>query len=146
MNDERPAIEDVIADMGDDALAETIVDISIEGKRLLRMAALAEHELIRRMEERGATVLDTDHWAGRLSPGLPNHDIDGEKLMALQPLISADDWSKVRIQPPAPPARWDKRVLNELAKRGGEIKVAIDAAITTERGRPQLELKRKEEA
>ena len=144
MSDARPAIEDVIADMNDDALAETIVDISVEGKRLLRMADLAEHELIKRLVERGATVLDTDHWDGRLSPGLPNHDIDTDKLLALEALVSADIWAQVRVQPPAPPPRWDKRALNELAKRGGEIRATIEAATTTERGRPRLELKRKE--
>lgn len=141
----RPPVEDVIKDMGDDALAETAKDIREEGHRLLRMAGLAEHELTQRMVARNATLLDTDHWTGKLSPGAPSHDYDDEKLAQLMPLLSEDDQARVRVQPDAPPPRWDKRVLNELAKRGGDIRAAIEDATTTTRGEPRLSLERKEE-
>lgn len=140
---DRPPIEDVIADMNDDALAETAMDIREEGQRLLRMADLAHHELVNRMESRGATKLDTEHWAGSLSQGRLSHQINDEKLMRLRPLLSDGEWSTVRVQPPAPPPRWDKRAMNELAKRGGSIKAVIEEATTSERGRPELTLEHK---
>ena len=140
----RPPLEDVIADMNDDALAETAQDIREEGKRLLRMAGMAEHELTRRMVERGATVLDTDHWGGKLTPGPQSHEYDDEKLERLFPLLTDAEAGKVRFQPPTPAPRWDKRILNELAKRGGSIRAVIEDATTTARGEPRLELKRKE--
>jgi hypothetical protein len=142
----RPAAEDVIADMNDDALAETAEDMAVEGRRLLRMAGMAEHELVKRMKERGATVLDTDHWGGKLTPGTPSHSYGDERLMRLRPLLTDAEWAKARVQPEPPPPRWDKRALNELAKRGGAIRTAIEDATSTTRGEPVLELKRKEDA
>lgn len=140
---DRPPVEDVIADMNDDALAETSMGIREEGQRLLRMADLADFELVNRMENRGATKLDTEHWTGLLSAGRLSHQINDEKLMRLRPLLSDDDWATVRVQPPEPPQRWDKRAMNELAKRGGNIAVVIEEATTSERGRPELTLERK---
>jgi hypothetical protein len=140
---DRPSIEDVIADMNDDALAETAQDIREEGQRLLRMAGLAEHELVQRMKGRGATVLDTDHWEGALTPGAPSHQIDDERMLALQELLSEEDWATVHTQPAPPAPRWDKRVLNELAKRGGDIRTTIEGATVSTRGEPRLKLKRK---
>ena len=140
---DRPPVEDVIADMADDALAETAQDIREEGQRLLRMADLALHELVNRMQGRDATKLDTEHWAGSLSPGLLNHDFNDEKMMRLRYLLTDDEWATVRVQPPAPPPRWDKRMLNELTKRGGSVKAVIEDATISERGRPKLTLERK---
>ena len=141
---ERPSIEDVIKDMGDDALAETAKEMRAEGKRLLDMAGLAEFSLVNRMKARGATKLDTEHWTGALTPGLPTHTIDDGLMMRLSVLVSVQDWERVRVHPPAPEPHWDKRVLNELAKLGGEVKAVIEGAITSERGRPNLKLERKE--
>lgn len=140
----RPPMEDIIQDMGDDALAETAQDIRAEGQRLLRLAGMAEHELVRRMVDRSATVLDTDHWGGKLTPGPPRHDYDDDRMMRLQPLLTDKEWAEARVQPDPPPPRWDKRILNELAKRGGSIRAVIEDATTTMRGEPRLELKRKE--
>ncbi len=136
---ERPPIEDGIKDMGDDALAETAQDIRAEGKRLLRMAELAEFELVNRMLAKGATKLDTEHWAGTLPPGIPTHDIDDEKMDRLEEFLSEEDWFRVRV----PSWHWDQRVLNELAKLGGDVKVVIEGATTSDRGRPKLKLSRK---
>lgn len=143
---DRPSIEDVIKDMGDDALAETAKQMRAEGKRLLDMAGLADFTLVERMQARGATKLDTEHWTGALTPGGWEHVIDDGKMMSLRDLVSAEDWGRVRVQPPAPAPHWDKRVLNELAKLGGEVKASIDGATISERGRPKLKLERKEEA
>ena len=135
--------EDVIADLNDDALAEIAEEMLAEGKKLLRMAGQAAHELVKRMEQRGATVLDTDNWAGKLTPGSQRHEYDAQKMQHLQSLISEREWDSIRIFP-AP--RWDKRALNDLAKLGGDVRVVIEGATMTTRGEPQLELKRKEEA
>ena len=140
----RPPQEDIIKDMGNDALAETAQDMKVEGERLLRLAGMALHELRRRMIDGNATVLDTDHWGGKLTPGAPYHDYDDERMMRLKPLLTDKEWTAVRPQPPTPPPRWDKRALNELAKRGGSIRAVIEDATTTTRGEPKLELKRKE--
>ena len=140
----RPPLEDIIKDMNDDALAETAEDMAVEGGRLLRMAGLARHELRRRMIDGKATVLDTEHWGGKLTPGAPYHDYDDERMMRLKPLLTDKEWAAARVQPEAPPPRWDKRALNELAKRGGSIRAVIEDATTSSRGEPKLELKRKE--
>ncbi len=143
---ERPSVEDVIKDMGDDALAETAKEMRAEGKRLLDMAGLADFTLVERMQARGATKLDTEHWTGALTPGLPVHTIKDEEMVQLRELVSDEDWERVRVHPPAPAPHWDKRVLNELAKLGGEVKAVIEGAAISERGRPKLKLERKEEA
>jgi hypothetical protein len=125
--------------MGDDALAETAQDIRAEGKRLLRMADLAEFELVNRMVAKEATKLDTEHWAGTLSPGIPSYVIDDMMMLPLRELLSSEDWKRARVQRPT----WDKRVLNELAKLGGDVKAVIEGATISERGRPKLKLERK---
>ena len=135
----RPPVEDVIKDMGDDALAETAQEIRAEGRRLLRMADLAEFELVNRMLAKDATKLDTENWAGTLPPGVPTYVIDDELMMRLDGLLSDEDWGRVRVQSWA----WDKRVLNELAKLGGDVKAVIEGATTSERARPKLKLERK---
>ena len=140
---DRPPVEDVIKDMGDDALAETALEIRAEGKRLLDLADHAEFELVNRMKARGATKLDTEHWTGALTPGLPAYVLNDEKMMKLRNLVPEEDWRRVRVQPPAPAPNWDKRVLNALAKRGGEVKTLIENATISERGRPKLKLNRK---
>ncbi len=141
---ERPSAQDVIDDMNDDALAETAKEMRAEGKRLLDMAGLADFTLVERMQARGATKLDTEHWTGALTPGLPTHAINDGKMSMLAALVSAQDWERVRVFPPAPPPHWDKRALNELAKLGGEVKAVIEGATISERGRPKLKLERKE--
>lgn len=144
MATDSPPIEDVIADMADDALAETIEDIGAEAQRLARMASLAQHELTQRMVERGATVLDTEHWEGKLTPGAPVHQYDDEKMeMGLRSVLTPEEYALIWVHPPPPLPRRDKRYLNELAKRGGAILAAIDAATTTTRGSPRLTLERK---
>ncbi len=140
---DRPPVEDVIKDMGDDALAETALEIRAEGKRLLDLADHAEFELVNRMVAREATKLDTEHWTGALTPGLPTYVLNDEKMMELRDLVSEEDWGRARVQPPAPAPRWDKRVLNELGKLGGEVKAVIEGATISERGRPKLQLERK---
>lgn len=151
MTTERPPIEDVaedtIAGWSDDSLAEIIIDIGKEAEKLTRMAALARHELVQRMVERDATVLDTDHWKGKLTPGAPSHTYD-DALMAegLAKALTDEEMAKALVLPPPPPPRWDQRVLNEYAKRGGPTKKAIDAATVTTRGAPKLKLERKGDA
>ena len=146
MPSDRPPVEDVIRDLGDDALAETAIQMEEEGKRLLDMAGLALHELEDRMREKDATRLETEHWAGVLKPGVWIHTITDDLMLKLESLITPAEWAQAYVQPKTPPQRWDLRALNELVKRGGEIRATIEAARTSTRDRSKLELKRKEVA
>ena len=142
---DRPRVEDVIRDMADDALAETAVEMKAESYRLMRMAELALHELGNRMEDRGASKLDTEHWNGTLRPGPLIHHVDPGKMEKLRQHLTPEEWDDVYVLPPAPERRWSHSVLNELVKRGGLIRVAIEAARTSIRDRSKLELERKKE-
>lgn len=144
MTTERPpiehVIEDTVAGMSDDALAECIEDTGIEAKRLTRMVALAQHELIQRMVANDATALDTESWTGELAEGTPIHSYDDVKMMPLAELLSPDEWELTTVQP-AP--KWSQRYLRDLRKRGGRIKEVIEGATVTTRGAPRLRLERK---
>lgn len=151
MTTDRPpiehVIEDTVAGMSDDALAECIIDTGEEAERLTRMVGQARHALIKRMVDRNATVLDVEHWTGALTPGAPSNSFDDEKMeTGLRSVLNPEELALTRFQPPAPPARWDKNYLNKLAKRGGAIREAIEDATTTMRGAPRLKLERKEAA
>src|SRR3972149_942445 len=139
---DRPRVEDVIRDMADDALAETAVEMKAESYRLRRMADLALHELENRMGDRSATKLDTEHWLGTLRPGPLIHDVDPEKMEKLPQHLTPEEWDEVYVPPPAPDRRWSHSVLNELVKRGGLIRVAIEVAPTSVRGRSQMGMER----
>lgn len=141
----RPPVEDVIKDMGDDALAETAKEMRAESERLGKMAGLAQFELERRMIDRDATKLNTDHWTGVLRPGKIQHTVDTPRLIArLTGLLTDVEWKAVLPKKPPPTPVFNHAALNELYKRGGAIKEAIDEARESDRGRPGLELKRKE--
>jgi hypothetical protein len=134
-----------LMEYSDDALAEMAVGMKAEGQKLLEMAGKAEWELVNRMEARGATHLDEEHWSGKLALGVMVHTIEDAHMLLLEELVTQEQWRKVRVQPKAPPPRWDQKELNELAKLGGRVGEIITGARTTERQRPKLTLERKKE-
>src|SRR3990172_7522349 len=73
--------EEMLAGMGDDALAEIAEGMLEEARTLQHNAGIARFELARRLKERGATHVETEHWAGRLVPGGFAHTVaDTEAL------------------------------------------------------------------
>ena len=134
-------------DYTDDSLAEIAEAVKAEGRRLTQMADGARFELERRLIERGATVLDTEHWAGKLASSGYEHIVDDpvQLLMELRRHIAADEADRAFPMPPPPQRGIDHRVLNDLHKRGGRIAAVIDEYRRSAPKRPRLELTRKEE-
>jgi hypothetical protein len=133
----------------DDALAEIAESMKAEGRRLTQMADGARFELERRLIERSATVLETEHWRGKLASSGYEHTIEDpvrlrEELLRA-PGVGFDEVDRAFPLPPPPQRGLDHRVLNELHKRGGEIAALIDEYRRSAPKRPRLELTRKEE-
>ena len=140
--------EELLADIADDALAEIAEGMLAEANTLRHNAGLARYELARRLRERDATHVDTEHWLGRLVPSPFVHTV--KDPLALRDALEAVGLDPVRVRDavyfpePAPPQlRVDQRVLNELLKLGGAVKAVIEAHRQSERGEPKLELHRK---
>jgi hypothetical protein len=130
-------------DFDDDALAELADSLKTEGRRMLDSAGMAEFVLLKRLQERGASVLDTEHWAGKVEPGTWVI-IDEDALKDILSLVPVELRVKCYYTP-APRPRWDHRALNEALKLGGEVAEAIN----TSRQRADsgtLKLERKKEA
>lgn len=143
----RPPVEDMIADMGDDALAEIAIGWKEEAQRLSRGAGLALHALTKRMRENRAKVLDTKHWSGKMKPGPIQRTVNDPGLMKdlLDEHLSPGDVVKgVEFVRPEPHWQVSQSGLNELAKRGGRILEIIEDQRKSVRGDDVLELKRKE--
>ena len=119
---------EMIDEMGDDALATIAHEWREEGKYFLKGAEQALFELERRLESRGATVLETDNWSGLAkSGGYTNaieHDEDFyEELVA----AGVEDGRLLELWAIRPITRvWDHRQLNELHKQGGKVAEIID--------------------
>lgn len=144
--------EKMIADMSDDALAEMWHGFILEAERLGALARGAHQELERRMLDRGASTLETQHWRGKMKAGAKRHFfIDDNPLplrRRLAALLTEDEIRPAFVQPPTPPVppiRVDHRALNELRKRGGEVAAAIDEERRTVQDDPRLVLERKKE-
>lgn len=137
--------EELLAGMGDDALAEIAEGMLEEAKVLRHNADLARFELSRRLRERDATHVETEHWQGRLVPGGYVHEV--EDAAGLRDALIAAGTPSLRVDEavylPVVSFRVDHRQLNELVKLGGPIKAAIEAHRRSERGEPKLELHRK---
>jgi hypothetical protein len=144
---QAPDPRDTLAEYDDDALAEIAESFRSEGEHLLRLARGAHEELRQRMLVRSATVLDTEHWSGKLTPGRTFYTIDDPQRFRarLGVLVSAENLAAAFVQPPAPPTRPDHRVLNELYKQGGEVRAIIDEERHSIQGDAMLMLERKPE-
>lgn len=149
MTIERPDPVAVIADMSVDALAEIACEVKEEAYRQLRMAELADREIRRRMVTDDATLLETDHWSGRLRPGAPYHIVQvparlRKRLLMFLPAGDVD--LAVSRQAPSPPGlKVNHQKLADLYRRGGSIAEIIDDERKSYRGEPKLELARKRE-
>lgn len=100
----------------------------------------AESLLIERMAERGATIADGGPVEIRLEM-TRSYDYDHERLANLQQWLSVDDYEKaVRWEQPPAFLKVDKRALNALEKRGGEIAATIRGAVTEKIGARKITL------
>ena len=131
----------------DDALAEIAESMKAEGRRLLQMADGARFELEQRLIDRGATVLESEHWTGKLASVGYEHTIDDPAGLRENLLrhLTPKAVDRAFPLPPLPERGIDHRELNELRKHGGVIAGLIDEYRRSAPKRPRLELKRKEE-
>ena len=138
----------MLNEYSDDSLAEIAESMKAEGRRLMGMADGARFELERRLIDRAATILETEHWLGKLASVGYEHTVDDPDGLRENLLRHLDPKAVDRAFPlPPPPQRGiDHRELNELRKLGGPISRLIDAYRRSAPKRPRLELKRKEEA
>ncbi len=140
--------QEALDGMGDDALATIAVEWKTEAKHFNEAAGMALFELERRLEESGATKLDTEHWEGTLASKGYTHTIeDGTALYEALREAGVDSEkmdAEVWPQPPQPPRRWDQSELNELAKLGGQVAAAIDTHRRRTPNRKALALKAKQ--
>jgi hypothetical protein len=137
---------EALDELSDDALALIAVEWADEGARFLHGATLAKFELEKRMEQRGATRLNTENWTGVLKSAGYTHTIehDAEMAMALRDVIG-DSVDELWCRPPQPARAWDHRALNDLHKLGGPAAEIIDQYRRSTPKRKQLELKAKSE-
>jgi len=140
--------EDSVGEFGNDALAELIDTYARQAEHFSRLAFGARRELLARLLDDGATVLDTERWAGRVKPGQITHRVEDPVRLheRLSPFLQAKELVAAFVQPPPPPLRVDQRVLNDLHKRGGDIARIIEEERVSVRGDSTLELSRKEGA
>jgi len=147
MSDEETTPEDAsLDDYSDDSLAEIAETMRNEGRRLTQMADGARFELERRLIDRAATLLETDHWTGKLASVGDEHTIDDADGLRENLLRHLAPKAVDRAFPlPPPPQRGiDHRELNELRKLGGVVAGLIDEYRRSAPKRPRLELRRKE--
>jgi len=146
--------ESTLDEYTDDALAEIAESMRAEGRRLTQMADGARFELERRLLDRSATLLETDHWHGKLASVGYEHTVEDparlrEELLRIDCdgyVAFADEVDRAFPLPPPPVRGLDHRVLNELLKRGGQVAALINQYRRSAPKRPRLELRRKEEA
>jgi len=142
--------ESTLDEYTDDALAEIAESMRAEGRRLTQMADGARFELERRLLDRSATLLETDHWHGKLASVGYEHTVEDparlrEELLRT-PGVAFEEVDRAFPLPPPPVRGLDHRVLNELLKRGGQVAALINQYRRSAPKRPRLELRRKEEA
>ena len=146
----QEAQEPALDEYSDDALAEIAESMKAEVRRLTQMADGAKFELERRLIERGATVLETDHWHGKLASVGYEHTVEDPARLREELLrdsgVDFEEVDRALPLPPPPVRGLDHRVLNELLKRGGQVAALINQYRRSAPKRPRLELTRKEEA
>lgn len=153
VNQDEKAVKDaemMLSEMSDDTLATLSDEYAREAERLGRLARGAHAELQQRMRDRGATVLDTPNWAGKMTPGPIMHSIVNDDVLGfrkrLATLLSVEQIEAAFVLPLAPPMHVDHRFINEYRKQGGVIASVIDEFRKSVRGEDRLVLKRKPES
>lgn len=145
---DQPTVDDALAEMEDDALAEMAVGWKEEAQRLNRGAGQALHALTSRMKKNRAKVLETAHWSGKMKPGPMTHTVDDPSLLKdllMDHLAPGDVAKGVEFVRPDPYWKVSQSGLNELGKRGGRVLEIIEDQRKSVRGDDVLELKRKKD-
>ena len=142
----REVSAEMLDDMSDDALAEIAESMLAESKILRRNADLARVTLTRRLIDRGATQFTAGAWRGTLKLGAFTHvveDAAGLRDCLYEAGASDEDLRRAFSLRPATLVV-NHRELNELAKRGGALREAIDAYRVSTRSDPTLDLTRQD--
>jgi len=129
-----------LSTMTTDTLLEMREVWRTEGKRLLDLASQAEFEILRRLQEDGATRYDSLQWAGPIEPGKKTYSFTLPVLATLQPLLLPGEWEQLVTERTTQEV--NKVMLNKLERRGGEIARIVAEATTTFEGQPRLAIKR----
>lgn len=139
------AVKD-LSEYGDDAIAEMIDGFTRQAEHYRRLEFGARGELLARLLERGATVFDGKEWQGKVKPGQITHRVeDPERLRTrLADFLQAKELQAAFVWP-EPQLRCNHAILNQLAKRGGDISRILDEERVSVRGDSTLELERKPE-
>lgn len=111
-----------------------------EGRCLLDLAAKAEWEILRRMTEDNATVYASEQWEAKVSPGAKSYTYNMDILRQLYDLLRPGEWHDLVATRTIEDV--DKRFLNLLGKRGGDVARIIFEATATFEGQPKLAIKR----
>lgn len=129
----------------DDALAASLYAVRRHLKLLGIIEQQAEGLLRQRILEReGANRAETPQWRTKLAPSTAWGYID-ETIADLQKHIAADEFDHAVPLIPAVAAyrKPNKARLNELAKRGGEVKRIIDAGCIPQSTTYKVEVEKK---
>ena len=130
--------------MTTDTLLEMRETWRTEGRHLLDLANQAEFSILQRLLADGATVYASEQWEAKVSPGAASYTYDLSLLALLDPLLRPGERGLI-VTYPEPQPVVDKRLLNGLSKRGGEIAELISRAVTAQEGPPRLSIKRLQE-
>ena len=113
-------------------------DVDVLRKRLVEDKGYYDQELTRRLREQGE---DATQLAGetvlvkmKASPKYA-YDVDALRDLAVAGLLTWEEHQALVPLVPTP----DKRVFNELVKRGGALKAGLEAALTVTYGSPAFE-------
>lgn len=111
-----------------------------QGQKSLALAAKAEFAIIQQMTAKGATVHASDEWEAKLGPGTRNYRYHMNVLEALKPLLRDGEWEKLVQERTVFDV--DKRTMNRLELRGGDIALIIQKATMESEGPPRLNIER----
>lgn len=136
--------EEDLDGLDDNTLATVAHTLKEDSARAARMAGVARNLLRRRMVDRNATVLPLTNWELRLKPGHITHSVDSvdDLWQSLHDAgLPLDDIALALPTPPTPARTVSHKVLNDLVKRGGDVKQAIEAHRLSVRDDPTLDMK-----
>lgn len=109
--------------LSDDALLSYIIELKSTLSAIRTDLVAAEAEMVRRMEERKATIYQGEGFQAKLEPQR-SYEYDIPRLLQLAKLVDEETFNqavKVEYKP-------NKVQLNKLLKFGGEIREIIESA------------------
>lgn len=92
------------------------------------------------MTEDNATVYASEQWEAKVSPGAKSYTYNMDILRQLYDLLRPGEWHDLVATRTIEDV--DKRFLNLLGKRGGDVARIIFEATATFEGQPKLAIKR----